>query len=911
MKADLLHRLLLLPYPRRFRQRHGADLLALYQDTFATGSGRRRGPRFWARAGLDAVVHGFAARWDERKRGRRQLPAGDSRRSGRGGGPSFVSPSAGRHGSPVERLKLDFRYGLRALMRAPGFTLVATLTLALAIGANTAIFSLVHAVLLRPLPFDEPNRIVRIYGSSLAESGRRYSQVSFPNLVDVADQATTFEAISVVDSSQPILVVDGSAQRLRSRYVMASYFPMLGVEPIVGRGFLPEEEGPDNGRVVLLTHGLWQRQFGSDPGVVGRTINLSGYPNTIVGVLPAYYEEARLEFESVDPEIYRLWPYRLEDRPYRSGRSMAAMGKLRDGVSLAAAQAEVDAIFARLAEQYPEANAQRGMTLVPMQESMVREVRLPLLLLLASVALVLLIGCANVANLLLARGQGRQQELAIRTALGASRRRLLVQLLTENFLLASFGGGIGLLLALATRSSLVALAGDTLPRIRTIPFDPAVLLACACLVLFTATVFGVVPAMRTARGDLAERLKAASVNTSAGRVRRDAARWLVVAEVALAMTLLAGAALMLRSFAEVLADDPGFDPESVVAAQLVPIGASYSESESAEALYQDLLAEVGGLPGIDRVGIINILPMGSNYSCDGVWPDDRPAPSPGEDVCAETRAVVGDYFGTMGIPVHSGRGIDDRDTSDSPPVVVISESVARLFWPGQNAVGKTLTSVHGEMPREIVGVVGDSLHFGLGTEVPLQIYIPVRQEPWGWASLSVVARTGSDPAASIPAMRAAVRRVDAEIAVPRIAPMGAWVAESVTEERFRSLLLGLFAATAVLLAAIGLYGVLATAVGQRRHEIGIRISLGATTRQILHLIIGEGIVLAAVGLVLGLAFSLAAGTVLRGLLYGVTSTDVPTLAAAVLLLVGVAFLACWLPARRAARVDPLIALRDE
>ncbi len=906
---SLPYRLLLLAYPRRFRQRHGDHLLELCAQVYGEEQAAR-GFRLWRKVAADALVHGLAARWEAR----------GSRRASPGRNP-LAPPRSVEHatGGPhvyLEQIFRDVRHAARSLIRNPGFTVAAVATLTVSIGANTAIFSLVHSVVMQPLPFDDPDRIVRIYGSDLQE-GDRYGQVSFPNIDDVRRQAQSFTAVSMVETRLPIWLNDTGAKRLALRYVHADYFEALGVVPQLGRAFTQADEGPESSASVALRHRTWVREFGADPEVIGQTINLSGRLYRVIAVLPATYDEVRLDFEGIEPDLYRPWPIVLEDS-FRSGRSMAAMGRIRPDVSLEAAQAEVDAIYAGLTELYPDDNAGNGLTLVPLRESLVREFRPALMLLWGAVGILLLIGCVNIANLMLVRSGMRGDEAAIRAALGAGRGQIVRRFLAEGILLGLAGGVLGLVFARLCTRFLLTLASDVVPRVSEIPLDTTLLVFALGVSVLTGVVFGLVPALRAAPADLGGTLRARSRTATGTAGRRYGVNLLVVAEVALAVVLLTAAGLFVRSFVNLLAIDPGLDAEPVLTARAYPVWRNYADADgnlpdgALETLYGEVFRKIGAHPGVTAVGATTILPMEGGYSCDGFRPLDRPAPASGEGDCAETRTVIGSYFEAMGMTLVSGRFLDERDRGDSRPVVVINEALATRFWPGSNPVGQLLSSTHGEeMEREIVGVVANVRQFGPGVEAPMALYLPYGQDPWTPVSFAIVARTEGTAGDVAAGIRAAIREVDKDLALDPVVPMRQVVAGSIAPERFRTLLLGLFAGTAILLAIMGLYGVLASAVGQRTREIGVRSALGARPADLFALVVRNGLGLAAIGLAIGWAGAIATGRLLTRFLSGVTAGDPLTMAGVSALVLVVALWASWLPARRAARVPPAIALRAD
>jgi putative ABC transport system permease protein len=804
----------------------------------------------------------------------------------------------------------DIRYAARTLRKNAGFTLVAVAALALGIGANTAIFSVVNAVLLRPLPFEEPGRIVYLTGRAGAD-GAPTRVFSYPNFLDVKSQARVFEHAAAYGRAQQFLTEGDEPERVQGAYVSAEMFPLLGVGPALGRAFTADEDQPGAPRVVVLGHGLWERRFGSDPSVVGREVQFASGPATVVGVMPRGFkfpvEERQTEF----------WMAFARNVPAgqlsnRGAVFLEVVARLAPGVTHEQARAEADVLARRLAEQHPADNTGLGIVVTPLHESLVGETRTALLILLGAVGLVLLIACANVANLLLARAASRQKEIAVRTALGASRLRIVRQLLTESLLLALAGGALGLLLALWGVDLLAAASPADIPRVGEIGLDPWVLLFTLGTSLVTGVVFGLVPAWQASKAEVHDALKEGGRgSTEGGRGRVRAV--LVVSEVALSLVLLVGAGLLLRSFAQLLDVSPGFESRNLLAAD-VAFGTTYKEDAQRVAFVREALARASAAPGVRAVGAVDPLPLGGNFTAYSFEVEGRTPARPGEEPDAQHRVVTPDYFRAMAIPVRRGRVFAERDDARAPFVVVVNETFVRRYFGGEEPLGRRLRFDTGggatDNPLvEIVGVVGDVRHAGLEAPPDPEMYVPFAQSPR--ARMSFVARTEADPLAAAPALRAALRQLDARQPVYNVRPMEQLLSQSVARRRFNLALLALFASVALALAAVGIYGVMAYTVEQRRHEIGIRLALGAQARDVFRLVVGQGMGLALAGIGLGLVAALAATRLMSSLLYGVSAADPLTYAGIALLLAGVAFAACYLPARRASRVDPMDALRQE
>jgi putative ABC transport system permease protein len=802
----------------------------------------------------------------------------------------------------METLLQDVRYGVRMMRKRPGFTAVVVLTLALGIGANTAIFSVVNAVLLRPLPYRNAERLVWVAGN--VRGGTNRASVSPPDYVDYRAQNTVFEEFAASTSvPSPVnLTGAGEPERLTGSRVTANYFRAFGVEPALGRGFGADEERTGSAPIAVLSDGLWKRRFGGDPSIVGKTLTLDGKAVTVVGVAPPEFQypagtELWLPLDFDDPEM-----------KIRAAHFLRPIGLLKNGVTLEQARAETDLIARRLEEQYAETNAGWSLTLVPLQEQVVGGVRTSLWVLLGAVGFVLLIACANVSNLMLARAAARRRELALRAALGASRWRVARQQLTENVLLSLAGGALGLLLAAWGVDLLAALGAGDIPRAREIGVDGRVLAFTAALSVLTGLAFGLLPALRASRSDLNEVLKDAGRGTSGpGRGRVRAA--LVVSEIALSLVLLAGAGLLVKSLISLLSVNPGFDPANVLTLRINLARARYARPEQAAAFFSDLQRRVAGLPGVEAAGMISELPLSGQPNDMYFYVAGRPPQTADQKVTADYRRVNQDYFRAMRIPVLRGRDFTEQEVAGNAQVVVINETLARQFFPDEDPLGKRLVIDFGKQEQfEIVGVAGDVLHRSLDGGVYQMMYAPTLRI----GGTNLVVRTSSaDPLALAAAVRGEVAAIDRDQPVSAVRAMREVVSGSVAQQRFRTLLLATFAGVALLLAGVGIYGVIAYSVTHRTHEIGIRMALGAGAGDILKMVVGQGMALALAGVAVGLLAALALTRVLSSLLFGVTATDAVTFAAVSLLIAAVALLACLVPARRATKVDPMVALRYE
>jgi putative ABC transport system permease protein len=810
----------------------------------------------------------------------------------------------------VDSFLHDLKYGVRMLLKNPGFTIIAVLTLALGIGANTAIFTVVNGVLLRPPPFRDPSRIVLVI-----ERNAQFPSItstSYLNYKDWRDQSSSFESLEATNFTNLTLTGTGEPVRLTARRVMAGLLPLLGVIPTAGRTFLPEEDQAGAPPVAMISYALWQRSFGGSPDCLGKAIVLDSQPHTLVGVLPPGFQL----LQSADVLVpFVPWAKALpDDRDWHPG--ILPVARLKLGVPLEQARAEMKTITARLEKQYPDADTGVSANVVHLQDQAVLNVRSALLVLLAAVGFILLIACVNVANLLLARAASRAKEIAIRTALGASRTRVVRQLLTESVIVALLGGGLGLLLGNAALGPLLRLAVGSIPNPGAIHIDPIVLAFTAGAALLTGTLFGLVPALRTAQLDLRETLNENGRGSGGGALSHRLRGILVVTEIALAMLLLVGAGLLLRSFERMQSTVAGFQTDHLLAADLPLSETAYPKPEQRFQLFDRFLERIQVLPGVRSAGAASWLPMSGTAWIIRFNIFDRPPKDAHDFLAAGYRAVTPNYLETLGVPLIAGRTITEFDNEKAPVVVVINTTMAKEFFPGESPLGKRIQIGGAPDPTipwmQVVGVVGD-VRQGLSIDPKSEMYLSYRQADavLPMFQLSVVVRTARDPREETAALRAALDEIDKNQPLVNVRTMEDNVATSVAQPRFRTWLLGLFAVLALLLSTIGIYGVMSYSVTQRLHEMGIRIALGAQSRQVFQLVTGQGLRLALLGVGIGCVTSLALTRVLRSFLYDVSVLDPITYLSVAAVLVAVGLLASYIPARRATKVDPLIALRYE
>ena len=801
----------------------------------------------------------------------------------------------------IEDLWQDFRFSLRSLLKRPGFTAIALLALALGIGANTAIFSLVNAVILQPLPYRDPDRLISVYGT---RNRSTQGSVGPTDFLDYRSQNKTFEQFAASGSMMLPMNLTGSGEpeRLNASIITGNYFDTFGVRPALGRGFSLENEKTGQDHVTVLSHAFWQTRFGGDPNIVNKTINLDGKAYEVLGVMPA---------EVVLPQPAQLWvPINFDADPemkMRNARFLRGIGRLKEGVTLDQAQTDTDLIAAQLEQQYPDSNTGWSLRLIPLREILVGGSRTMLFILFGAVGFVLLLACANVANLLLVRAAARQKEIAMRTALGASRLRIIRQMITESLLLAIFGGALGALLAVAGVKLLVSLGEDNIPRTANVKIDATVLAFTLLISLATGLLFGLAPAIRTMKENLVDALKDGIRGGSEATVKNRTRSLLVVFESAIAVMLLIAAGLLIRSLVALQNVDPGFDPNNVLTLRVDLPRQKYNTPEKASNFFEQLETRVAGLPGVEAVGLITDLPLSGEARDMPYRVEGRPATS--DIAFVDFRRVNKNYFSAMRIPLRRGRNFTEQEVRQSDKAIVVSQAFVDSVFPNEEALGKRLIIWSGirNEPYEIIGIVGDTRYQSLQGEPSATMYVPTRELLF----VNLVIRTQGDPLSLVGGVRKEVNALDPDQPIAAIRPMTEWVAMSAAGARYRTTLLGLFALLAMILAATGIYGVMSYSVAQRTQEIGVRMALGARPLDVLKLVVRQGMMLALIGVVVGLAGALALTRVMSSLLFGVTERDPITFVAVAALLIVVAFIACFVPAHRATRVDPLIALRCE
>ena len=878
--------------------------------------------REWLARAAGALRRGSDDELNEELRFHREMLEADLRRAGAGperarreaavrlGGAAQIAESyREQRGLPfLDTLRQDLRYGARTLRRTPGFTIAALLTLALGIGANTAIFSIVNAVLLRPLPYPDASRLVAL---GERDPNGRPSTIGYLTVQDYRDRATTFGSIALARGWEPTLVANGEAERLQAMRVGWNFFDLLGVRPALGTTFTADQDRPDQWHVIVLSDGLWRRRFGADPSIVGRTVTMNDTQFRVAGVMPATFEPL------VSTAFYQpaeLWAPLGYDRtlPYacRTCQHLKAIGRLKPGVSVQQAQDDLNAIRRQLAAEYPREYDNGAAAVMTLQDMLAGPVRRLLLVLLAAVGFVLLIACANVANLLLARATARSREMAVRSALGAGRGRLVRQLLTESLMLSVAGAAIGIAGAAGALSVAADVAPVAIPRLAHATLDGAVLGFALLVALGTGLLFGILPALRSAGSSLQPTLALDARTTARGG--SIARRVLIVADLALALVLLSGAALMLKSVGRLMLVDPGFSSDGVLTLKFSLLGRAYTDDPAVVAAIDRIQRDIAALPGVETAALASQVPFGGNRDGWGFHIEGRIQPNPELDPAAERYSVTPDYFRVMRIPLMRGRLFTPADRDGSPPVLVVGETLARTLFPGEDPIGHRVrigSATEGPW-QTIVGVVGDVHHKDLTAAPSLQMYMAQAQSPSSFLVLTARVATG-DPAALVPQVQDLLRRIDPSIPVFSVATLSELVASAMADRRFVMQLLGAFAIVSLVLAAVGLYGVVAYMVAQRTREVGVRVALGARPADVIRLVLGSGLVTVGAGLAAGIGAALVANTFLGTLLFDVRATDPVALAAAAGTLAAVAIAAHLVPAARALRINPVVALRQD
>jgi len=816
----------------------------------------------------------------------------------------------------------DIRYGLRQLIKHPAFTIIAIATLALGIGANTAIFSVVNAVLLKPLPFPEPEQLLAVGMTDARQKSQTdLNSLSYPDFFDFRDQNRTLASVAVYRDRSFALTSEEGATSVRGAKVSAEFFDVLGIKPKIGRAFVRDDEraaGGNGGFKVIISDAFWKKHFAADPNVIGRTVTLDRRAHTVIGVMPAGFQfpiqNDPIDFYVTIAEDAANPDGSKPQTESRGSHSLEAVARLKAGATVAQANTDLSTIAEALAKHYPDTNTHFGVLAKPLREEMIGDVRAALYILFGAVLCVLLIANANVANLLLARASARGKEIALRAAMGASRFRIIRQLLTESVLLAGLGGGFGLLLAQWGTEALIKTVPQNIPRISNIQLDASVLIFTLLVSLVTGVVFGLVPAWQASHVDLNSSLKAGSRTGGGGEKKGRVRNTLIMAEVAIALVLLISAGLLIQSFARLGRVQPGVRTERLLTASVSLPDIAYPKNENIIAFYDQFLTRIRAIPGVDSASTIVPLPLSGSNMVTSFDIEERSVPE-GQRPGAPVRVIATDYFKTMGIPVRQGRIFDERDQLNSAPVVIVNERFAQKYFPGENVIGKRIqpgfsADETGDKIREIIGVVGNVKHLSLRNDDSPEMYLARTQIPFNIASI-VIRTSVSNPSAITNSLRKELAAMDASIPLTSVRVFEEYISRSLARPRFNTLLLSIFAGTALVLTAIGIYGVLAYSVAQRTSEIGIRIALGAGKSSIFRLIVGQAMTLVGISLLLGLAGAFAATRLLNSLLFGVGASDPGTFAGIVLLVSIVAFIAAWIPARRATRVDPIIALRAE
>ena len=812
----------------------------------------------------------------------------------------------------MQGLIQDLRYGLRMLVKSPAVTVVAIIALTLGIGANTAIFSVVHAVLLRSLPYNDGDRLAIVWENRQSGKGNSQNVINLGNFFDWKDQNTVFSDMAAFFDLNANLTGDGDPEEVPGQIATTNLFSLLGVNVIKGRTFAPDDGKTGQPRVVVISYDLWQRRFGGDANIIGRKITLNNQPSEVIGVLPPevgwYVQKGSMI--SKPPQIWSPWQIANELRE-RRGRFARAVARLKPGVTFVQAQNEMTVIGARLEQQYPQFNAKWGVTVVPLRTQFTGEIRKPLLILLGAVGFVLLIACANVANLLLARAASRKREIALRAGLGASRWRIARQLLTESILLSVFGGVLGLLLAVWGTKALLALSPPELMDLRSTTVNVPVLLFTIGLTLITGIAFGLVPAFEASRFDLNEPLKESGKGVIGGTRSQRVRSVFVVAQVALALVLLIGAGLLMKSLSRLQSVEPGFDANNLLTMRVNLPTRKYDSDPKLLNFFKQATEQIRAIPGVESAGAINTIPFGGPHSGTRIQIEGQPKRPPGQDLSTGVCVTDANYFQTMRIPLKRGRLYTQQEAIEMRHVVVVNEAFGRENFPGQDPIGKrvTINMKDEDQPSEIIGIVGDNKHKGLDAEVEPMSFWPHAELVY--SSMTIAIRTRGEGANIAGAARNVIHQLDPDQPIGEVITMNGLMARSVARSRFNSLLLAIFSMVALVMAAVGIYGVMSYAVLQRTHEIGVRMALGAQRGDVLRLILKQGIVLAVTGVAVGLAGSFGLTRVISTLLFDVAATDKTTFAAVAVGLLAITFVASYIPAWRATKVDPLVALRYE
>ena len=812
----------------------------------------------------------------------------------------------------METLFRDLRYSFRMLTKSPGFTAVAILSIALGIGANTTVFSVINAVLLRSVPYKDPSSLVLLWGDTNTEhSLRRHNQVSATDVADYRAQASVFEEVATYSGWYPIMSGDSEAERIPAIQVGDGFFKVMKGQPLLGRVFTAEEQVDGKDFVIVLGYGLWQRRFGGDPSIVGKTILLNSRPYNVVGVMGPDFHPLPSSLVSPEGQFYRPVAEAYDDSA-RDERHLRAIARLKPGATVAQARSEVNVIAQRLEQQHPLTNKGQGAYVVSIADEIVGGIRPTLLMVFGAVIFVLLVACANVANLLLARSTVRFKEITIRSAIGAARRQLVRQLLTESLVLALLGGALGLMLAI-WGTGLVESAGSKInPMFQDIHIDLRSLAFTFGISIITGLLFGLAPALQISRPNLAESLKESGRGSGPSASRNRLRSMLVVSEIALTLVLLVCAGLLIRSVMRLKNVDTGFNAQNILAMNIGLPGIKYPKPENQIAFYKEVTERIASLPGVKAAGTTSVLPLSDNFDGRGLLVEDHPKPR-GEEITVDLYIATPGYLRAMEIPVVKGRSITEQDTSDAFKIALINNTMAAQLWPNEDPLGKRIkfpgSEKNPQQWRTIVGVVKDVAQYALDKKPPMQIYVPHAQFPTGFST--IVVKTESDSSAMTGAIRREILAVDKDQAVFKVTTLDQLMGESIQVRRFFMILLLVFAALALVLAAVGIYGVMSYVASQRTHEIGIRMALGAQANDVLRLIIGNGMTLALLGVSAGLVGAIALTRLMEDLLFGVTATDRVTFVTVSVGLILVALLACYIPARRATKIDPLVALRYE